>query len=218
MKRLSASAGVLRFCVSALTRYHSPRKPSLRRRRSGCIPSPSASCRPKLRPRLSGLFGSRLPCGSGSCCRRSRSPPSRSRPGTACPCTRRGRRPGRLENRRRQQAVQLVDVSEPDVLHVVDPVEEELNVRRMPGRCGVRELRDHVVRVHQGRGDLDPLLLLELPQGVGHPLLDADRLPLSPPPHLQRRRTLRGPRGLSPVRRSQPRATAIAPTPPAVSS
>src|SRR4029079_5896449 len=100
------------------------------------------------------------------------------------------RRSGRLEHGRRKKAVELVDVTEPHVLHVVNAVEEELDVRWMAGGRRIRELWDDGARVHERRCDLDAVLLLELLQRVRHPALDADRLLLPPPPHLQRRRAL----------------------------
>ncbi len=90
-----------------------------------------------------------------------------------------------LEHVLLHQPVESVDVAEPDVLHVVDAVEEELDVRRVAGRRGVRELRDHVVRVQQRRRHRGVVLGLELVQRVVDPFLDADRLLLAPPPHLE---------------------------------
>ena len=83
------------------------------------------------------------------------------------------------------EVVQRVEIAEPDVLHVVDPVEEELDVRHVPGGCSLRELGDDRVRVEEGRLHGRALLLLELGDGVVDPLLDPDGFLLAPPPHLE---------------------------------
>ena len=57
---------------------------------------------------------------------------------------------------------------------------------RLARRGGGRELRDHLARVHQQRIDDVVRLVLELRDRLVHPLLDADRLLLAPPPHLER--------------------------------
>ena len=89
-----------------------------------------------------------------------------------------------LDRGGRDEAVERLQVVQPDVLHVVDPVEQELHVGDVAGRRGLRELRDHLRGVHQRRRDARAGLGLELLDRVVHPRLDADGLLLAPPPHL----------------------------------
>ena len=161
MKRLSASAGVSRFCVSALTRYHSPRKPSL-------TPPPMRDV--ALRLELVAGVEERVPrlrravrvearlVEVAPCCTRCRSRRRRSRRGTACPCTTDERRRRRRLSTSRPETRPLsgVEVAEPDVLHVVDAVEQELDVRRTsPAAAAFVNCGMTLVGVHQRRRDLD---------------------------------------------------------------
>ncbi len=136
-------------------------------------------------PRLRRRVGVEArPCRSAPCCTGRRTRASRSPCGTTCRVVRERRPAAVLDRRGGDEAVERLEVAEPDVLHVVDPVEQELHVGHAAGGRGLRELRDHLRGVHQRRVDARAGLGLELLDRVVHPGLDADGLLLAPPPHL----------------------------------
>ena len=196
MNRLIASAAELRFWVSALTRYHSPRKPSLTPPEIGMTPDSFSFAHASMNAShvVGGVFGSR-PAFSNSVLVVLDAEADRVEAGAVrlALVVRQLRAAAVGDRLRAEEGVERRQVAEPDVLHVVDAVEQELHVRHVAGRGGLRELRDHLVGVHQQRVDLAAALGGEARHHVVHPLLDADGLLLAPPPHLDVAR--RGGRG-----------------------
>ena len=186
MKRSIAWLGLSSACVSVLTKYHSPKNPSLTPRRERDQPV-ALDLVAGVEERVPGRRRAvRIePCGleRGLVVLDAETDDVPTDAELLALVDGEHRRARLLEDGVGNQTVQRLDVAEPDVLHVVDAVEHELDVRRLSGRGRFRELRDHRRGVHEQRVDGDAALLGEAGEGRIDPLLDPDRLLLAPPPH-----------------------------------
>ena len=168
MKRLSASAGVSRFCVSALTEVPLAEEAVL-----DAAADRDVALRLQLlaggRGTASHVFGGQFgvepaPCEVALVVGDAEADGVEADAVLLALVDGQLRRSGRARARTpADRPLSGVDVTEPDVLHVVDAVEQELDVGRRAGGRRVRELRDDVARCPSGsRATVDAVSLLEL--------------------------------------------------------